>query len=655
LKEQPLFVLALARPDIHDLFCKLWHERDVQEIRLGELPRKACERLVREVLGSAVTEETVGRVAALSAGNAFYLEELIRAVSEGRGDELPETVLTMVEARLSLLPKEARHVLRAGSVFGEFFQQEGVEALLEGALPKAEVKSWISLLTEGEILMTRTDGQLPGNTAFAFRHALLREGAYATLTDADRALGHRLAAVFLERRGDSDPLALAEHFQRGGEAIRAAAHFLRAAKQAARGADSTAAITFARRGLVPGVSPDVRQDLLGVLCEMHAWRAEPAEAWSSADEVMLLSVPGSALWATAAMAKLGSADLHVEGYQETLDALLAVDPAKEAVAVVAYALVVAIFVLDLGGHFELAGAALQRLHAIVLPVAEVDVLARAWMRGPHGYRDTWLNEDPWSGLRESEGAVADFNAIGHLRMARVSQVFVGMNLWFLGDHPGAERELRSAALASTEAELGVAAPLRTFCLVGVLADQGALTEARTEATCALEDRGAQGRGGVRESCARWALAEVLRRTGDLEAAEREALTALVGLSGIPIYHAAATSTLAAIRLAQGNIAMALADAERAMSRYNALGAFGFRGSFARLVHAEALRRAGFQEQARAALSDAQGRLLSVAARMGGGDLARSRSFLENVPENARTLAPLDHARDWCVGRADGAH
>ncbi len=44
-------VLALARPEVHELFPRLWAERSLQEIRLGELVRRASERLVREVLG----------------------------------------------------------------------------------------------------------------------------------------------------------------------------------------------------------------------------------------------------------------------------------------------------------------------------------------------------------------------------------------------------------------------------------------------------------------------------------------------------------------------------------------------------------------------------------------------------------------------------
>ena len=67
-------------------------------------------------------------------GNAFYLEELIRAVAEGKDAALPETVLAMVETRLARLPFEARRVLRAASVFGEVCWEGGVIVLLGGAM-----------------------------------------------------------------------------------------------------------------------------------------------------------------------------------------------------------------------------------------------------------------------------------------------------------------------------------------------------------------------------------------------------------------------------------------------------------------------------------------------------------------------------------------
>jgi hypothetical protein len=113
VRGQPWMVLALARPEVHELFPKLWAERRMQEVRLQELSRKASERLVRQVLGDSVGKETMERIVVQAEGHAFYLEELIRAVAEGRGEALPETVLAMVEERLAGLSSEARRVLRA--------------------------------------------------------------------------------------------------------------------------------------------------------------------------------------------------------------------------------------------------------------------------------------------------------------------------------------------------------------------------------------------------------------------------------------------------------------------------------------------------------------------------------------------------------------
>ena len=192
LANGPLMVLAFARPEVHDIFPKLWEEREVQEVRLGGLTKKAAERLVREVLGADVAADTVANVIERADGNAFYLEELIRAVAEGRGSELPETVVAMVEARLAKLDPEARRVLRAGSVFGQTFWKGSAGALLGG---QARLTEWLRELTEQELVSRRSTGRFPGEEEFAFRHALLRDGAYAMLTDDDKKLGHVLAGV----------------------------------------------------------------------------------------------------------------------------------------------------------------------------------------------------------------------------------------------------------------------------------------------------------------------------------------------------------------------------------------------------------------------------------------------------------------------------
>src|SRR6185436_8473299 len=105
---------------------------------------------------------------------AFFLEELIRAVAEGKGAALPETVLAMVEARLEGLEAEARRVLRAASVFGEVFWRGGVTLLL-GDGGAAELGDWMVELTRRELLVRRGTGRFPGEEEHAFRHTLVRE------------------------------------------------------------------------------------------------------------------------------------------------------------------------------------------------------------------------------------------------------------------------------------------------------------------------------------------------------------------------------------------------------------------------------------------------------------------------------------------------
>jgi len=132
----------------------------------------------------------------------------------------------------------------------------------------------------------------------------------------------------------------------------------------------------------------------------------------------------------------------------------------------------------------------------------------------------------------------------------------------------------------------------------------------------------------------------LRRMGDLDAAEREIQIAL-GMA-VPLEHPGVLGSLSALRLAQGRAEEALAAAQDAMARCAAIGGCGmFRGAFVRLTHAEALHATGAHAAARRAITAARTHLFTIADRI--ADPGYRASFLENVPENGRTLAL---ARTW---------
>src|SRR5262249_1002656 len=100
LAERPLLVLGLARPEVHERFARLWQRRRRHAVPLFGRPRRACERLIREVLGARSTPELEARIVAQAGGNALFLEELIRAAAEGKTEGVADTVMAMLQARL---------------------------------------------------------------------------------------------------------------------------------------------------------------------------------------------------------------------------------------------------------------------------------------------------------------------------------------------------------------------------------------------------------------------------------------------------------------------------------------------------------------------------------------------------------------------------
>ncbi|HSP77944.1 MAG TPA: AAA family ATPase, partial [Myxococcaceae bacterium] len=230
LAEQPFLVLALARPEVKELFPNLWSRR-LQELQLSGLSRKAGARLVREVLGQQVSDSVVQRAVELSAGNALFLEELIRMVVEGRGEALPETVLAVLQARLSRMAPEVRQVLLAASIFGRTFWSGGVRELLGGQGAGERLEAHLGRLVELEVIEPQPASRFLAVDEYRFRHALVRDAAYGLLSDSHRPASHRLAGEWLEQMGELDPLELATHYQLGQQPERAGHFYIQAAER----------------------------------------------------------------------------------------------------------------------------------------------------------------------------------------------------------------------------------------------------------------------------------------------------------------------------------------------------------------------------------------------------------------------------------------
>lgn len=647
LYDKPIFVLALGRPDVRETFPDLWTHRKLVEVHLKELGRRPIERLIRHALGDNISHETIERFVRLSEGNAFYLEELIRFNAEGRAGELPDTVVAMVQSRLGTLDEMARRLLRGAAVFGEVSWTGGVAALM-GDIERRVVQEGLSQLAESELLIKRRQSRFLNEDEYAFRHALLREGAYGMLTEGDRALGHKLAALWLEASGEDDALLLADHFENGGDAERAAHHYERAATRAYLSGDSAAAVVHAKRGLACVSAPESRVELLGVLCLAHFWQLEHlAAAHPYADEVLRIAPHGSVPWLWGMLIRQNGALMRgdIEQFDAAVEELMTIEPSTgHACGSLIFTLATAVIGFDYIGRIQQGDIVMNRLNVL----AESPIARSAGMLflPPHGMpsmRQCYTQEHPLEGLREAEVARELASRIGDYRFRDMMGVlFVSLNRWLLGDALEAERVLLASKMPDDA--FGYVSSLRPFMLAWICADRGALDEGRSHAS-RLVQAGQTRNLLVDEGRGHWALGEVLRRMGDWNAANVELETAKSLLSMVCALDVPGVlASLAALRHAEGRSDEALAIAEEALAMYTKTGACSqfFRGAFLRLTHAEILKSLGRNDDACAAIQKARDSILANADKI---DVPTLRtSFLENIPENKKTL---DHARLWC--------
>jgi predicted ATPase len=205
LAEQPLLVLALARPEVKELFPGMW-SRFLQELPLRGLSQKAGARLVHEVLGPHVSQDEVARLVEQSMGSALFLEELLRAVAEGWSKETPKTIQAMLLSSLLRLGPLPRRTLRAASMFGHTFWVGGVKAVLERQLSSnEELEKSLRQLTELDLVQQQPVSRFPGEAEYRFRHTLVHDAAHNLVPDSLKPAWQQRASAWLEKAREKTP------------------------------------------------------------------------------------------------------------------------------------------------------------------------------------------------------------------------------------------------------------------------------------------------------------------------------------------------------------------------------------------------------------------------------------------------------------------
>lgn len=205
---------------------------------LGPLETEAAlELAVAATEGDAVSAERLSELAERSGGNPLFIREL--ALASDGGDELPESIETLLTTRLDTLEAGERLLLRHAAVIGRSFDLDLLAEILPGQ--ETDPDRWLRV---ADFVTWESD------TVLVFRHDLVRAAAYTGLSYSVRREIHGRVGAALERRaGDAAEIApiLSLHFFEAGQFDRAWGYAVAAGRDArAKFANVDAAILFER-------------------------------------------------------------------------------------------------------------------------------------------------------------------------------------------------------------------------------------------------------------------------------------------------------------------------------------------------------------------------------------------------------------------------
>ncbi|WP_394825864.1 protein kinase domain-containing protein [Pendulispora albinea] len=255
-----LLVIVTARPEFHPPWprCSHLHRIALERLSPGQTGAMIAFTSQGRDLPAPLVEQLVHR----TEGVPLFVEELTRSVAEALHDArerghvstfdafasgiIPATLEGVLRARLGALPMVGQDVARVVAVLGPDATYD-VIGMVSG-LEDATLRIGLMQLVETGILRRQAQGAA---TAYAFKHALVREAAYQSLVKNDRRHVHlRAADVLVEHFpsiAEQNPEIVATHFMEAGHREQAVTYFEKAGARAAeRLANADAATHYER-------------------------------------------------------------------------------------------------------------------------------------------------------------------------------------------------------------------------------------------------------------------------------------------------------------------------------------------------------------------------------------------------------------------------
>ena len=228
-------------------------------IDLGVLTAADAHQLAAAL--SSMPEAVIASCVERAEGNPLFLSQLLLSAGETVQAHLPGSIQALVHARMDRLAAADKAALQAAAVLGQRYTIDALRHLTDDAVSDCR------LLIEQ--FLVRADG-----AELLFCHALIRDGAYASLLHSKRRLLHARAAEWFQ---PIDPALAAEHFDRAEDA-RAPLAYLAASTGLVAQYRPAAALALIDRGLELAAEQPARFALLMARARLLAELGRAGEA-----------------------------------------------------------------------------------------------------------------------------------------------------------------------------------------------------------------------------------------------------------------------------------------------------------------------------------------------------------------------------------------
>jgi class 3 adenylate cyclase/tetratricopeptide (TPR) repeat protein len=212
VRERALLILCLARPELLDVRPG-WGGGRVRStaIELEPLGRNDSEALAEALLKEHhLSDHVRTRLLDKTEGNPLFVEETVRMLLEEGADgedRIPDSLQAMIAARIDRLPAGAKIVLQRGSVIGRTFWAGAIDHL-SPEYDSDELEDMLDDLLLRDFLTREERSTISGESAFRFKHVMIREVAYSGLSKSGRAEYHTRFAEWLRERADKELLEI---------------------------------------------------------------------------------------------------------------------------------------------------------------------------------------------------------------------------------------------------------------------------------------------------------------------------------------------------------------------------------------------------------------------------------------------------------------